>query len=77
MNPYTPKRAPTLGIGVLMDFQIFRERFQGSKLIGWKSSLYHWKVLEMYMSKVGLHDPFGYLTQKLWSKEGPRVKLPI
>jgi hypothetical protein len=25
MNPHTPKWAPTLGVGVLMDFQIFRE----------------------------------------------------
>jgi hypothetical protein len=29
------------------------------------------------MSKMGLHDPFGYLKHKLWPKEGPGVKLPI
>jgi len=34
MNSRTPKWAPTLGIGVLMDFQIFKEVFQGSKFIG-------------------------------------------
>jgi hypothetical protein len=26
---------------------------------------------------MGFHDPFEYLKKKLWSKEGPRVKLPI
>jgi hypothetical protein len=34
MNPHIPKWAPTLGVGVLMDSQIFRERFEGSKFIG-------------------------------------------
>jgi hypothetical protein len=29
------------------------------------------------MSKMGSYDPFGYLKHKLWSKEGPGVKLPI
>jgi hypothetical protein len=27
------------------------------------------------MSKMGLHDPFGHFKHKLWSKEGPGVKL--
>jgi hypothetical protein len=45
MNPHTPKWAPTLWIGVSMDFQIFRGWQQGSKLIGLKSPLYHWKAL--------------------------------
>ncbi len=39
--------------------------------------LYHGKVLEIYMSKMGSYDPFRYLKDKLWPKEGPRVKLPI
>jgi hypothetical protein len=26
MNPHTPKGTPTLGVGVPMDFRIFRER---------------------------------------------------
>jgi hypothetical protein len=46
-----------------MDSQIIREQFQGSKSIGLKSFLYHWKALGTYMSKMGLHDPFGHLTQ--------------
>jgi hypothetical protein len=37
MNPHTPKWATTLGVGVPMDFQIFKEQFQGSKFIGLKS----------------------------------------
>jgi len=34
VNPYTPKATPTLGDGVPMDSQNFREQFQGSKLNG-------------------------------------------
>jgi hypothetical protein len=45
MNPHTPKWAPTLGVKVLIDFRIFKEQLQGSKFIGLKSSLYHWKDL--------------------------------
>jgi hypothetical protein len=41
MNPHTPKGASTLGVRVPMDFQIFREKLQGSKPIGLKSFLYH------------------------------------
>jgi hypothetical protein len=29
------------------------------------------------MSKMASHEPFGHLQHKLWSKEGPGVKLPI
>jgi len=32
VNPHTPKATPTLGDGVPVDFQNFRERFQRSKL---------------------------------------------
>jgi hypothetical protein len=41
MSPQTPKWAPTLGVGVSKVFQIFRKRFEKSKLIGLKISLYH------------------------------------
>jgi len=30
VNPHTPKATPTLGDGVLVDSQNFREQFQGS-----------------------------------------------
>jgi hypothetical protein len=42
---------------------------RGSKLIKLKTSLHHWKDFEMYMSKMGSHDPFGNLKHKLWPKE--------
>jgi hypothetical protein len=29
------------------------------------------------MSKIASHESFGHLQHKLWSKEGPSVKLPI
>jgi hypothetical protein len=47
MDPHTPKWAPTLGVGVSMDFQIFRKKLQGSKLIRLKFFLHHWKDLRM------------------------------
>jgi hypothetical protein len=36
-------QTPILGVGVLMDSQIFRERLHGSKPIRLKSYLYQWK----------------------------------
>jgi hypothetical protein len=46
MNPHTSKGASTLGVRVPVDFQIFRERSEGSKINGLKISLYHEKLLE-------------------------------
>jgi hypothetical protein len=66
-----------LGVGVSANSWIFREQLHGSKPIALRMSLYHWKAIETYMSKMGLHDPFGHLKHKLWSKERPEVKLPI
>jgi hypothetical protein len=77
MNPHTPKGAHTLGVGVSMDSWIFRERLQGSKPNGLKSSFIHWKDLGMWMFKMGSHDPFRHLKHKLWPKEGSGVKLAI
>ncbi len=45
MNPHIPKGAPTLGVGVPVDSQIFKEKLQESKPIGLKRFLYHWKAL--------------------------------
>ncbi len=42
MKTHTPKWASILGVGVLLDFQIFKKWLQGSKPIGLRSSLYHW-----------------------------------
>jgi len=41
MNPHIPKGALTLGVGVPMDSQIFKERLQGSKPNGLRKYLYH------------------------------------
>jgi len=46
MNLHTPKGASTLGVGILMDFQIFRELLQGSKHNALRCSLYHYKALK-------------------------------
>jgi hypothetical protein len=46
MNLHTPKGASTLRVGVPVDSQMFRERFQKSKLNVLRSSLYHWKSIE-------------------------------
>jgi hypothetical protein len=46
VNPHTPKATPTLGDGVPVDSQNFREPFQGSKINGLWRSLYHWKDFE-------------------------------
>ncbi len=46
MNPHTPKGASTLGVGVPMDFRMFKEQLQVSKPNGLKSFLYHWKSIE-------------------------------
>jgi hypothetical protein len=46
MSLHTPKWTPTLGIGIHMESRIFKEVFQGSKLIGLKKKLYNWKDIE-------------------------------
>jgi len=46
MNVHIPKGASTLGVGILVDSRIFKDRLQGLKPIGLKSYLYHWKAIE-------------------------------
>jgi len=41
VSHHTPKATPTLGEGVLADFQNFRDRFERSKLNGLWRFLYH------------------------------------
>jgi hypothetical protein len=48
-----------------------------AKHLALRCYLYRWKGLEVQMSKITLHEPFKYLQHKLWSKEGPGVKLAI
>ncbi len=66
-----------MGVGVVMDSQIFREKFEGPKLIRLKTSLYHWKAFKTYMFKMGSHYPFECLQHKLWPKEGLGDKVSI
>jgi hypothetical protein len=40
-NPHTPKGASTLGVGVSVDFHMFRRRLQGPKPNGLRIFLYH------------------------------------
>jgi hypothetical protein len=61
MKTHTPKWAPILGVGVLVDSRTFRELLQGSKHLALRTTLYHWKVIQMSMFKMGLHDPLGHL----------------
>jgi hypothetical protein len=77
MNPHTPKWILTLRVGVPMDYRTFRERLQGSKPIGLRSLLYHWKALGTQMSKMGSDESFEHLTHKLWPRKGLKVKLTI
>jgi len=41
IGPHTPKGTPTLGVGISVDSQMFKEQLQGSKPNGLRSSLYH------------------------------------
>jgi hypothetical protein len=45
-EPSHPKGVPLWGVGVLVDFQIFRGRFQGSKLNFLRSFYINGKLLE-------------------------------
>ncbi len=73
VNTHTPKATPTLGDGVPVDSQNFRERFQGSKLNVLSRSFYHWKALITQMSKMGSHCSFKHRKHKLQPKEGLAV----
>jgi hypothetical protein len=62
---------------VLRDSRKLRVRLQGSKHLNLRCSLYRWKGLEAWMSKMASHESFGHPKHKLWSKEGPGVKLAV
>jgi len=63
--------------GVLRDSWKLRARFEGSNLLAFECSWFCWKGLEVQMSKMASHEPFGHLQPKLWAKEGPGVKLAV
>jgi hypothetical protein len=64
-------------LGILRDFRKLKTRLQGPKHLALRCFLYCWKGLEVYMSKMALHESFGHLQHKLWSKEGPGIKLAV
>jgi len=74
---FTLPRQFTLGDRVPVDSRIFTGGFQWSKLHGSKSSLYQWKDIGTYMSKMDSHHPFGHLKHKFWPKERSGVKLAV
>jgi len=74
---FTPQGSSTLGVGVSVHSWIFKGRLQGPKLNDLKNSLYQWKFLRTWISKMGSHRSFGHLKHKLRPKEGPGVKLVV
>ncbi len=75
MNLHTPKWTPTLGVEVPMDSQIFRQRLQGSKPIGMKSSLYHWKISWNLDVQNGLAWPIWILKTQVMAKRRVRSQI--
>jgi hypothetical protein len=63
-----------LGVGGLSNLQ---SAIAGVKTHFLEKNLYHWKAIEVLMSKMGLHCPFGHLKHKLWPKERSGVKLAL
>jgi len=48
-------------------------QLQSSTIEG-KTPRLRWKGLEVEMSKMASHEPFGHLQHKLWPKEGLTIK---
>jgi hypothetical protein len=68
---------PKWGLGSPPRLPKTQNSIAGSKHLALRCSLYRWKVLEAYMSKMASHEPFGHLQDKLCAKEGPGVKVAI
>jgi hypothetical protein len=66
-----------LGVGNLKVFQSFGTKVQWVNFDQTKSCLYHWKFLNVKISKLSLNFPFGTLNWELWPKERLGVKLAI
>ncbi len=77
MNLHTPKWTPIVGVGVpngLLNLQSEIAGVKTHRLEKFFILLESYWNIDVYN---GSHCPFGYLKQKLWSKERPRVKLTI
>jgi hypothetical protein len=75
MSPHTPKWAPTLRVGVLSDFRIFRV-ISGDTIHWFEKFLTIGNFLK-HKSKMGSPNPFEYLQHKLWPKERLGAKVSI
>jgi len=62
---------------VLRDSRNFIVQLQGSKRLALRRFSCHWKAMEVSMSKMASHEPFGHLQHKLWQKERSGIKLAI
>jgi hypothetical protein len=66
---------PKWGLGSLPRLPKLHSLIAGVKTPCIECYLYHWKTIEVQMSKMGSPEPFGLLQHKLWQKEKPGVKL--
>jgi hypothetical protein len=70
MNLHTPKWALTLGVKVLMDSQIFRERLQESKFMYWRVHYIIGKFLELKCFKWARMTHLGTWNTSYGQKKG-------
>jgi len=68
---------PKWGLGSPPGLPKFQSSITGAKTPCLEAFFIHWKAIEMSMSKMALHEPFGHLQHKLWQKEGLGIKLAI
>ncbi len=70
----SPLTFPKMGLGSPPGLPETKSAITGPKHLALRCSLYRWKGLEVYMSKMASHEPFGHLQHKLWSKERSGVQ---
>ncbi len=70
-----PRELPCWELESQMDSRIFKARLHGSKPIALKSSLYHLKAIEVWMSKMGSHCPFGHLKHQVMPKRKAKSQI--
>jgi hypothetical protein len=73
MNPHTPKWTLILGVRVPMHFWILKKWFQGSKVIGLRTSLYHWKPLKTNVWN-GIVSSIWILKTKIMAKWRTKIQ---
>jgi hypothetical protein len=76
-TPTFPSELPFWELESWWTLEFSKGNYRGSKCIGLKSFLYHWKNIGTQMSKMSSHDSFEYLKHKLLPKKRLEVKLAI